>query len=64
MSVSIKDLKEWLDEFDEIDGVGIDDGGLALCRFSHTENSMSTYEIGGVPDDEEFLRHIRAAVSA
>jgi hypothetical protein len=39
------EIIEWLKTFDPFEGIGIDDGGLALTN----ESQDKTFEIGGIP---------------
>jgi hypothetical protein len=50
MSATVAEIKEWLSEFNDDEEVGIDEGGLALCRVG---DPFSYYEIGGMPEEDE-----------
>jgi len=66
MAVTIKEIKHWLDTFNENHMVGTAEDGLTLvvyppwARLSERENAYSDpqtgtgyFEIGGVPDDPD-----------
>jgi len=50
MAVTVKELKEWLNELPDEAEVGMDDGGLIMCVL----DSEDVYiEIGGLPEIED-----------
>jgi hypothetical protein len=50
MAMSVAEIMEWLETFDDDDMIGIDDGGLAL----RPVNAQELYcEVGGIPEDDE-----------
>jgi hypothetical protein len=46
MAVTVRELEEWLRNFDPDTEVGIDEGGLTLCVVQKLD---AYYEIGGLP---------------
>ena len=53
MAMPAKDIREWLDLFEEGDLIAIDEGGLALVGPTPSGAPTKTYiEVGGVPASE------------
>lgn len=50
MAETVKDIKEWLDNFNPNEHVGIDEGGLSLRI---VEDMYCYFEIGGIPEGIE-----------
>ncbi len=48
--MKVSEIREWLATLDANDHVGIDDGGLRLKVFQHSDPYL---EIGGMPEDAE-----------
>jgi len=46
----VSEVKEWLNTLEDNEGVGIDDGGIALCS---TDRPDAYLELGGISLDEE-----------
>ena len=54
MATPVKDLREWLESFEELDLIAIDDGGLALVGLTLSGVPTRAYiEVGGVPATED-----------
>jgi hypothetical protein len=54
--ISIRELKDWLEQLNDEDGIAIDDGGLTLVVFTEGETTRpdgNYIEVGGIPLDEE-----------
>ena len=52
--ISVKDLKEWLDELNPETFVAVDEGGLTLVQIlpGHSGLSGNYLEVGGIPDSD------------
>jgi hypothetical protein len=50
MAVTIKELREWLDTFEDENMVGVEEGGLTLEVVGLPQ---AYFEIGGIPEEEE-----------
>ena len=50
MSMTVGEVREWLDTLSDDDEVGIDDGGLSLRVVGGEDFYL---EIGGLPEGEE-----------
>ena len=50
MAVTIKELREWLDTFEDENMVGVEEGGLTLEVVGLPQ---AYFEIGGVPEEED-----------
>ena len=54
VAMPAKDIREWLESFDEGDLIAIDDGGLALVGLTLSGAPTTAYiEVGGVPAAED-----------
>ena len=54
MAMPAKDIREWLESFEESDLIAIDEGGLALVGLTPSGAPTATYiEVGGVPASED-----------
>ena len=53
MSVSVFELKRWLDTLAEDTEVGVDEGGLTLVTTETADGTSCYLEIGGMSDDDE-----------
>lgn len=49
MSMTVKDVQEWLSTLDPEDEVGVDEGGLTL---QSVNEEYARLEIGGLPEEE------------
>lgn len=50
MAMTVGEIKDWLNNLDDDEEVGIDDGGLAL---QVVHNAEIYIEIGGIPQEGE-----------
>jgi hypothetical protein len=50
MSISVKDLKQWLDSIPNSTQIGVDDGGLTLQVVGNPDVYL---EVGGISDEKE-----------
>lgn len=50
MAIAAGDLKKWLNDVDDNQGVAVDDGGLALVV---VDDQSICIEVGGLPDDDD-----------
>jgi len=50
MSMTVKDIQQWLSTLEQEDEVGVDDGGLTLQAVGFPEIYL---EIGGLPEEED-----------
>ena len=54
MAMPAKDIREWLESFEEGDLIAIDEGGLALVGLTLSGAPTAAYiEVGGVPAAED-----------
>jgi hypothetical protein len=54
MAMPAKDIREWLESFEEGDLIAIDEGGLALVGLTLSGTQTTAYiEVGGVPTAED-----------
>ena len=54
MAMPAKDIREWLESFEEGDLIAIDEGGLALVGLTLSGAPTTAYtEVGGVPAAED-----------
>jgi hypothetical protein len=54
MAMPAKDIREWLESFEEGDLIAIDEGGLALVGLTLSGAPTKAYiEVGGVPTAED-----------
>jgi hypothetical protein len=54
MAMPAKDIREWLDSFEDRDLIAIDGGGLALVGLTLSGTPTTAYiEVGGVPAKED-----------
>ena len=54
MAMPSKDIREWLESFEEGDLIAIDEGGLALVGLTLSGTPTKAYiEVGGVPAAED-----------
>ena len=54
MAASAKDIREWLESFEDCDLIAIDEGGLALVGLTQSGAPTTAYiEVGGVPAAED-----------
>ena len=54
MAMPAKDIREWLESFEEGDLIAIDEGGLALVGLTLSGTPTTAYiEVGGVPAAED-----------
>ena len=47
MSMNVMEVRRWLEEQDQLDEVGVDEGGLAI----QNTRTGDYLEIGGIPED-------------
>ena len=54
MAMPVKDIREWLESFEEGDLIAIDEGGLAIVGLTLSDAPTTAYiEVGGVPAAED-----------
>ena len=54
MAMPVKDIREWLESFEEGDLIAVDEGGLALVGLTLSGAPTTAYiEVGGVPAAED-----------
>ena len=54
MAMPAKDIREWLESFEDGDLIAIDEGGLALVGLTPSGTPTTAYiEVGGVPGPED-----------
>ena len=54
MATPAKDIRDWLESFEDCDLIAIDDGGLALVGLMPSGDPTTAYiEVGGLPAPQE-----------
>ena len=54
MATPAKDIRDWLESFEDCDLIAIDDGGLALVGLTLSGAPTTAYiEVGGIPAAED-----------